>query len=101
MGADRKGASDAMVKFSVGVIHQSGYVGERVSFKSDQEPSMVVLKHSTAASRVGQTVPIESPVRSSKSNGMMENAIQFGKGSFERLNIMSGPGRGLALNLGE
>ena len=36
VGADRKGASDAMVTFSVGVIDQSGYVGEKVSFKSDQ-----------------------------------------------------------------
>ena len=85
VGADRKGASDAMVKFSVGVIDQSGYVGEKVSFKSDQEPSMVALKHHTAASRVGQTVPIESPVRSSKSNGMMENAIQIWQGQLRTI----------------
>lgn len=74
-----------MVKFSVGVIDQSGYVGEKVSFKSDQEPSMVALKHHTAASRVGQTVPIESPVRSSKSNGMMENAIKIWQGQLRTI----------------
>ena len=85
VGADRKGASDAMVKFSVGVIDQSGYVGEKVSFKSDQEPSIVALKHFLAASRVGQTVPIESPVRSSKSNGMMENAIKIWQGQLRTM----------------
>ena len=85
VGVDRKGASDAMVKFSVGVIDQSGYVGEKIVFKSDQEPSIIALKQATAATRVGQTVPIESPVRSSKSNGMMENAVTIWQGQLRTI----------------
>ena len=42
-GVDRKGASDAMVSFTVGVFVQSGYVSEKVSLKSDQERSTVAL----------------------------------------------------------
>ena len=35
------------------------------------------MKKAVAAERVGETVPIESPVRASKSNGMMENAVKL------------------------
>ena len=69
VGADKKGATDAMVRYGVGTIEQSGYNGEKLSFKSDQEPSIIALKSSIAATRIGETVPIESPVRASKSNG--------------------------------
>ena len=71
VGADKKGAIDATVRYGVGTIEQSGYNGETISFKSDQEPSIIALKSSTAATRIGETVPIESPVRASKSNGLM------------------------------
>ena len=37
--------------------------------------SIIALKKAAAASRNGETVPIESPVRASKSNGMMEAAV--------------------------
>ena len=76
-GIDAKGATEAMVQYGVGTIEQSGYIGERLTFKSDQEPSIVALKNTVAAARVGETVPIESPVRASKSNGMMENAVSI------------------------
>ena len=66
-----------MVKFGVGIMEQSGYNGEKLTFKTDQEPSLVALKRSISASRIGETVPIESPVRSSKSNGRVENAIKI------------------------
>ena len=84
-GVDKKGASEAMVSFAVGVFDQSGYIGEKVSFKSDQEKSIVALKHATAATRVGQTVPIESPVRASKSNGKMENAVKIWQGQLRTI----------------
>ena len=45
--------------------------------KTDQEPSILALKRAIAAERVGETVPLESPVRASKSNGMMENAAKL------------------------
>jgi hypothetical protein len=85
VGVDRKGASDAMVKFCVGAMDQSGYVGEQLTFKTDQEPSIIALKTTVAASRIGQTVPIESPVRASKSNGMMENAIKIWQGQLRTI----------------
>ena len=103
VGADEKGATDAMVKFTVGTIDQSGYVGQKLTFKSDQEPSIVALKKSTAATRVGETAFIESPVRSSKSNGMMENAVNIWQGQLRtikhyvesRLGIRIEPGGAL------
>ena len=40
-----KGATEAMVRYGVGTIEQSGYIGERLTFKSDQELSIVALKN--------------------------------------------------------
>ena len=77
VGVDAKGAIGATVQYGIGTIEQSGYIGEKLILKSDQEPSIVALKNATAAARVGETVPIESPVRASKSNGMMENAVKI------------------------
>ena len=75
IGVTQKGANPAIVH-CVDVIDQSGYGGEKITFKSDQEPSIVALKRAVAVGRKGETVPIESPVRSSKSNGMMEVAVK-------------------------
>ena len=85
VGADEKGATDAMVKYGVGTMEQSGYNGEKVTFKTDQEPSILALKNSISASRIGETVPIESPVRASKSNGKMENAIKIWQGQLRTI----------------
>ena len=41
---------------------------------------MVALKKAVAAARTGETVPIESPVRASQSNGRMEGAIGIWQG---------------------
>ena len=57
VGIDAKGASEAMVQYGVGAIEQSGYIGEKLIFKSDQEPSIVALKNAIVAARVGETVP--------------------------------------------
>ena len=69
--------TEGIVKYVGGVLDQSGYQGQKIAFKSDQEPSILVLKKAVSAERVGETVPIESPVRASKSNGMMENALKI------------------------
>ncbi len=63
------------MKYVKDILDQSGYQGEKFTFKTDQEPSIVALKRAVAAARTGETVPIESPVRASQSNGMMESAI--------------------------
>ena len=74
-----------MVKYGVGIIDESGYIGEKITFKSDREPSIVALKHAVSAARIGETVPIESPVRASKSNGMMENAVKIWQGQLRTI----------------
>ena len=75
IGVETKGPSEPVVKYVRGILEQSGYEGQKIAFKTDQEPSIVALKRAIAALRVGETVPIESPVRASKSNGKMEGAI--------------------------
>ena len=74
-----------MVRYGVGTIEQSGYKGENIRFKSDQEASTIALKGSVAATRIGETVPIESPVRASKSNGLMENAVKIWQGQLRTI----------------
>ena len=69
-GVQSKAANEPVVKFVKDVLDQSGYEGEQICFKSDQEVSMVALKRAVAAARVGETVPIESPVGASKSSGV-------------------------------
>ena len=76
MGVKQKGVSEQVVQYGVGVVDQSAYRGEKITFKTDQEPSIVALKSAVSAARMGETVPIESPARASKSNGMMEAAIR-------------------------
>ena len=75
IGVDSKGPTEPIVKYVKGILDQSGYEGQKISFKTDQEVSILALKKAIAALRIGETVPIESPVRASKSNGKMENAI--------------------------
>ena len=43
----------------------------------------MALKNSTAAARAGETVPIESPVRASKSNGTIGECSQNMAGAVE------------------
>ena len=78
-GVQSKAVNEPVVKFVKNVLGQSGYEGEKICFKSDQEVSIVAVKRAVAAARMGETVPIESPVRASKSNGMMESAIASGR----------------------
>ena len=85
VGIDAEGAAEAMAQYGDGTIYQSGCIGEKLTFKSDQEPSIVALKNAIAAATVGETVPIESPVRASKSNGMMENAVKIWQGQLRTI----------------
>ena len=53
-----KGASEAVVKYVKEVLDQSGYEGQKLTFKTDQEPSIVAQKRAVTAARTGETVPI-------------------------------------------
>ena len=50
--------------------------GERFAIKTDQEEAILAFKRGLAIARKAVTVPIESPVRASTSNGKVERAIQ-------------------------
>ena len=65
------------MKCVAGTLDPSGCEGQTLTMKSDQEPSILALKKAVAAKRVGETVPIESRVRDSKSNGRMESAVNM------------------------
>ena len=70
-----KGVSEAVVKHVKDVLDQSGYEGEKITFKTNQEPSIAALRRAVAAARTGETVSIAFPVRAPKSDGMMESAV--------------------------
>ena len=57
-GVRAKGFSESIVKYVTAILDQSGYEGEKLTFKTDQEPSIVALKGAVAAARTGETVPI-------------------------------------------
>ena len=69
----------------VDIIEEMGYAGEKIVLKSDQEPSILALKRAVAVTRDGQTCPIESPVRESKSNGAMERAVRTWQGQMRTM----------------
>ena len=75
IGVEAKGPDEPIVKYVKGVLDQSGYEGQKITFKTDQEVAILALKKAVAAARLGETVPIETPVRASKCNGKMENAV--------------------------
>ena len=56
-------------------LDNCGYIDVRIQLKSDQEPAIVNLKAATQDLRP-QTVPTNSPVGESESNGRVENAIR-------------------------
>ena len=71
-----KGVNDSSVKWTKERIDESGYLGTRIVFKSDQEESIKALKRAVAIKRQADTTMIESPVRDSKSNGSGERAVR-------------------------
>ena len=85
IGVDAKGATVTTVKWMGEKLDDSGYRGEHVTMKSDNEEAIIALQKATAAMISGQTVLIHSPVRSSKSNGRMENAVRRWQGQLRTI----------------
>ena len=56
-----KDVTEWLVKYVKDVLDQSGYNGEKIAIKSDQEPTMIALKRAVSAARVGETVPVDFP----------------------------------------
>ena len=85
LGVRNKTVTEQVVKYFKDILDESGYEGEKITMKTDQEPAMLALKRAVATARSGETVPIESPVRASKSNGRMENAIGVWQGQLRTI----------------
>ena len=83
---DHKGASDAWVaKRVVADIEDLGHKEVMITMKSDQEPSMIELQREVTRLRGAGTVPENSPVGESASNGMVERHIQRVQGQARTL----------------
>ena len=80
-----KTVTEQIVKYFKVILDQSGYEGEKISMKTDQEPSIIARKRAVAAARSGETVPIKLQVRASQSNGRMENAIGVWQGQWRTI----------------
>ena len=85
MGVDAKGPTPTVVKWMVERINMSGYRGEQLTMKSDNEDSVIALQKATAAMRSGETVLIHSPLRSSQSNGRMDNSVRRCQGQLRTI----------------
>ena len=53
LGVSKKGVTAPIAKLCVDVIDRSGYVGQKITFKTDQEPSILALKRAAAATHGG------------------------------------------------
>ena len=84
-GVRAKEVNEAIVKYVKDILDQCAYVGEKVSFNTDQELTIVALKRAVAAARTGETVPMESPIRAAKSNGMMQSAVGIWQGQLRTI----------------
>ena len=63
----------------------SGYRGEKITLKSDGEPSIVAIREAVVASRVGESPFLTSPVRESVGNAEVERAVRTWQGQFRTL----------------
>ena len=79
---ENKGNVDIVVQWAVEKLDEAGYRGVPVTLRSDQEEAMISLKKAIAVMRHAETPLIESPVRESKSNGSVENAIRQWRAHF-------------------
>ena len=77
MHVPRKGPAPGVAKWCCDRLEDSGYGGNGITIKTDQEESIVALRRAVSVLRLGETVPINSPVRCSKANGRMENAVKI------------------------
>ena len=72
-----KGTGDEwIVERTIKDIEGFGYGGCAVKLKCDQESAIMDLQKSICNTRAAKTVPVNSPVGDSQSNGRVENAIR-------------------------
>ena len=83
---DAKGVDNgAGAKWLCDRLDFAGYRGTKITIMSDQEPSIVALKDAVAVRRTGETAFVESPVRQSKCNSLVERAIRNWRDQYRTL----------------
>ena len=87
MQVERKGATDEVVTWIVNKLEETGHGGDHITLKSDQEESIMAVKRAVAARRPAQTPLVESQVRVSKSNPLVERAIGKWRAQFRKIKI--------------
>ena len=82
-----KGNSDSWIANRiVKDMEDYGYGAAEIQVKCDQEPAIVDVQRAIVEKRAGvRTVPVNSPVGDSMSNGRVENAIKRFQGMFRAL----------------
>ena len=69
-----------VVRAAHGFLNTLGYQSCKIAIKSDNEASIIAIRNALTRGREAATVPINVPVRKSKSNGAMERAIRTWQG---------------------
>jgi hypothetical protein len=77
-----KSVEEWIVEYVVRVIGELGYGGTRVAIKVDNAMELQDLRRQVSARRAAPTVPLNAPVRESKNNGAVENAVRRWQGQF-------------------
>ena len=75
---------EVAAKLYLDAIQELGYKDCTVQFKNDQEPALMAVINLVSKSRSSPTIPENSPVGSSPSNGAVENAVGLVKGLIRR-----------------
>ena len=66
-------------------IEDMGYTGTKIILKNDQEPAILEVQQKIMAGRTAETVPKNSEVGESQSNGEIENGIKKYQEQFQTL----------------
>jgi hypothetical protein len=51
LAVEQKGVTEGIVRYLVGILDQSGYQGQKLTMKTDQEPAIPTLKRAVSAER--------------------------------------------------
>ena len=80
-----KSAHAWVCEYVTRVIEELGYGGTRIAIKMDRAPDLQELRRHVMAKRSAPTVPLDVPVRESKANGAVENAVRRWQGQFRTI----------------
>ena len=84
-----KGASQEVVSWVLQKLEEGGHKGKQIAMKTDQEEAIMSLKKAIMLRRYAKTVPLESKVKVSQTNGRMERAVRKWRGQFRKIKLES------------